>query len=175
MTCIGRRVLHTYTSLFLHSSSACDPSHDHDFIVERTLNTYALGQYVAPHMYLGRIVRWHPTVNPEISARAQFKYADVTKGAREVDPELTAAIQSHPTVMRSVGLYKVMGEAVQALMGGTYHQFGGTVALRLFHTRILPHLLLTGPLGLHPAYHADAYNKAKEMSVEGLIPQQATN
>ncbi|KZP11431.1 hypothetical protein FIBSPDRAFT_913615 [Athelia psychrophila] len=181
---IGRRVMQTYTSLLLHSSPACDPSHDHEFIVGRTLNTYALGQYVAPHLQLARIVRWRPTVNPEISKRAQFKYTkDVPAHfeggeegkdiAREVDPELMVAIKSHPAVMRSVGLYKVMGEAVEALVGGTYHQFGGTVALRMFHTRVLPHLLLTGPLGLHPAYHADAFNKAQEMAKAGLVPVRA--
>jgi hypothetical protein len=40
-----------------------------------------------------------------------------------MDPELVVALRAHPQVVRSVGLYKVMGEAVQAVVGGAYHQF----------------------------------------------------
>lgn len=41
----------------------------------------------------------------------------------DVDPELEVALRSHPQVVKSVGLYKVMGEGVQAIVGGAYHQF----------------------------------------------------
>jgi len=86
-----------------------------------------------------------------------------------IDPELAMLLRTHPQVVRSVGLYKVMGEAVQAVVGGVYHQFGASVTHRLFHTRILPHLLLRGPLGLPEAYHADAYNKGKRLGKRGLV------
>ena len=40
-----------------------------------------------------------------------------------MDPELAMALRAHPQIVRGVGLYKVMGEAVQAVVGGVYHQF----------------------------------------------------
>ena len=87
-------------------------------------------------------------------------------------------------ILKSVGLYKVLGEGVQAIVGGTYHQFvstsnflsihtyfflfhqGASVAHRLFHQRILPSLSIRGPLGLHEAYHVDAFSRA-EVVCEG--------
>ncbi|KIM86892.1 hypothetical protein PILCRDRAFT_815332 [Piloderma croceum F 1598] len=164
---VGRRVLHAYLLMFLHSSPASDSTHDYELIASRALNTYGLGQYVAPKWHLGRILRWHPTIKP-----GTFKYDPKNMGktsADDVDPELAVALRSHPQVIKSVGLYKVMGEAVQAIVGGAYHQFGGSVTHRLFHTRILPHLLISGPLGLHDAYHADAYNKGKSLAARGLV------
>jgi hypothetical protein len=121
-TITGRRVLHAYLTLFLHSSLASNPDHDYEFIASRTLNTYGLGQYVAPKWQLGRVLRWQPTINP----RVNFNYDVKTRGRGpngDVDPELAIALRTHPHVVRSVGLYKVMGEAVQAIVGGAYHQF----------------------------------------------------
>ncbi|KAF7967782.1 hypothetical protein HWV62_33011 [Athelia sp. TMB] len=182
---LGRRVMHTYTSLFLLSSPALNASHDVELIASRALNTYALGQHVAPRMHLGRALRWRPTVNPEVSKRAQFKFPTPAPGQADapqvLDPELAAALHSHPALMRSTGLYKVMGECVQAVIGGAYHQFGGAVALKLFHTRVLNNLLLsgrgtmatgTGGLGLHGDFHADAFNKAQEMERAGLLGEK---
>jgi len=108
--------------MFLHSSSASDPKHDYDMIIARTLNTYGLGQFVAPKWYLGRVLRWQPTIDP----RAKFNYEVKNRGngsGVDVDPELAVALRAHPNVARGVGLYKVMGEAVQAIVGGAYHQF----------------------------------------------------
>ena len=156
----GRRVLNSYMTLFLASSPVTDPSHDFEEITARALNTYALGQHVAPKLQLSRVLRWQP---------------------------------AGPTG----GLYKVMGEAVQAIVGGTYHQFvstsnfrrfsgyayssccqGASVTHRLFHQRILPALLIHGPLGLHEAYHADAFNRAKtvcEGAEGGLVWQKGNS
>lgn len=119
---VGRRVLQAYLTLFLHSSPASDITHDYELIAARTLNTYGLGQYVAPKWHLGRVLRWQPTIGP----RANFNFDIKSRPGRsgnDVDPELTAALKAYPQVVRSVGLYKVMGEAVQAVVGGTYHQF----------------------------------------------------
>ena len=73
------------------------------------------------------------------------------------------------------GFYKVQGTTVEAIMGGIYHQFvscrsilivhgilinslrvpqGGTIAHRVFHTRLLPHLITKDErFGLHEALH----------------------
>ena len=170
--------------LFLASSPAADPSHDFEEITARALNTYALGQHVAPKFQLSRVLRWQPAVNSSIITRpdVQLKYDPIPEKGTEKDAELALALQAHPMLLKSVGLYKVMGEAVQAIVGGTYHQFvstsnflrffwvyilifpcrqGASVAHRLFHQRILPSLLIHGPLGLHEAYHADAFNRAE--------------
>ncbi|KAI0251145.1 hypothetical protein BJV78DRAFT_1275462 [Lactifluus subvellereus] len=49
-----------------------------------------------------------------------------------------------------------------AVVGGVLHQFGGSVAHRLFHTRVLPHLLLPGsPFGLPDVLHAEALKAAE--------------
>ena len=118
---IGRRILRAYLTIFLHSSPASKPVHDYDFIADRTLNTYGLGQYVAPQWKLGRVLRWQPILNPRTKLNYDFKKGN--RDGTDVDPELAAALRAHPHVVRSVGLYKVMGEAVQAIVGGTYHQF----------------------------------------------------
>ena len=86
-------------------------------------------------------------------------------------------------LLKSVGLYKVMGEGVQAIVGGTYHQFVSTSNFLSIHTyfsissgsfcssSVIPPtnittLLIRGPLGLHEAYHADAFSRA-EVVCEG--------
>ena len=98
---LGRRVLEAYLQLFLHSSSALDPSDDLEEILNSTLATNFLGEFVGPEWGVGRVIRWSP------SAPAQ-KLANMD---REVDTR------------RQVGLYKVQGEAVEAILGGIYFQF----------------------------------------------------
>ena len=86
---LGRRVLAAYLQLFLHSSSALHPSDDVEAILNSTLNTDFLGEYVGPQWGVGRVIRWTP------SAPAH-KLADIDKRVE---------------VRRQVGLYKVQGEA----------------------------------------------------------------
>ncbi|KAJ3553023.1 hypothetical protein NM688_g3839 [Phlebia brevispora] len=131
---VGRRVLSSYLLLFLTSSSALDATHDLQQLAERTLEPHLLGEYVAPPWDLGRVMRWTP---------------------------VQSAVPGDNT---SIGLYKIQGTTVEAVMGGIYHQFGGAVAHRVFHTRLLPHLLLPGKsIGLHDAFHADAMRILQEM------------
>ena len=113
---------------FLALSPAADPSHDFEEITARVLNTYAVGQHVTPGFQLSRVLRWQPAVNPSIITRpdVQPKYDLIPEKGTEKDAELTLALQAHPMLLKSVGLYKVMGEAVQAIVGGTYHQFVST-------------------------------------------------
>jgi hypothetical protein len=94
-------VLSAYLQLFLHSSSALDPSDDVEAIMESTLNTDFLGEHVGSEWGVGRVIRWTPSAPAD-------RLADMDK---KVD------------VRRQVGLYKVQGEAVQAIIGGIYFQF----------------------------------------------------
>jgi hypothetical protein len=74
-------------------------------------------------------------------------------------------------LLKDVGLYKVQGDAATAVVGAIFQQFvssfsfpsvfhlrrhqGASVAHRVFHTRVLPRLVL--PQGGLPAcFHADA-------------------
>jgi len=119
-----------YVFALLDSSPSLRQDHDFEHIAERTLNTYILGEHVGAAWSLGEALRWSPPNN--------------TMGTGEGS-------------VRSVGLYKVLGGAVEAIVGGVNHQFGGVVAQRLFHTRVLPHLLLRGTSqGLNDAFHEHA-------------------
>jgi hypothetical protein len=91
-------------------------------------------------------------------------------------------------MLKSVGLYKVQGEAVSAVMGGIFYQFvgrslslavhaktissnqGGSVSHRVFHTRLLPNLLAQAPDGLPEPFHADAHDTCQRMGgVDGQL------
>ena len=106
----GRRVLNSYLMLFLHSAPSISSEHDYELIAERTLNTYVLGEHVAPKWELGRVLKWSPVkTHPEVEGVA----GDYSKLS--------------PKVTRTVGLYKVQGSAVEAVVGGIYHQFVSSV------------------------------------------------
>jgi len=144
---IGRRVLKTYLLLYLHSSPALQDTHDYQLIIDRTLNSYVLGEHVAPKWSLGRVLKWSPAnIDPR-----------VTKPGSDF-----SALE--PDVSRGVGLYKVQGTTVEAVIGGIFHEFGGSVAHQVFHTRLLPHILLPGQKeGLHDAFHAHALEICEKM------------
>jgi hypothetical protein len=97
----GRRVLEGYLLLLLSSSPALYLKHDLHDMVQRTLNTYTLGQHVGSAWGLGRVMRWTPTIA-----------ADKLKAGHD-----------NRELLKSVGLYKVQGEAVSAVMGGIFYQF----------------------------------------------------
>lgn len=111
---IGRRVLESYYLLFVHEVAQGRAHHDYDRLASRALNTYFLGEHVAPRWSLGRVLLWVPTAPKETLRTAQ---------TQNPDSELDEALQVSPGIAKSVGLYKVMGEAVQAVVGGVYHQF----------------------------------------------------
>ncbi|KAF8881212.1 hypothetical protein BD779DRAFT_1445729 [Infundibulicybe gibba] len=139
---MGRRVLESYLLLYLSSSPALRPTHDLELIVSRALNTYVLGENVGSLWGLGRALRWTPTV-------------PANKLQAKIDQQ---------ALLRNVGLYKVQGDAVAAVVGGIFHQFGGSVAHRVFHTRLLPNLLLgRRPEGLPEVFHAGVLEMAERM------------
>jgi len=130
---MGRRVISAYLYLLLASSPNLKPSDDIEAIVSRTLNTYVLGEHLGSRWGLGRVMRWTPTLKAE-----RVKDADVA-------------------LLKGAGLYKVQGDAVAAVMGGIFEQFGASTAHRVFHTRVLPHILISSPnAGLPEAFHGDA-------------------
>ncbi|KIM55729.1 hypothetical protein SCLCIDRAFT_285493 [Scleroderma citrinum Foug A] len=153
---VGRRVLESYYLLFIHGAVKGSPhNHDYDALVSRALNTSVLGEHVAPRWSLGAALRWTPPISRDTIQAAQGHLPDA---------DLTDALAANPAVVRSVGLYKVMGEAVQAVVGGVYHQFGGAAAHRLFHTQILPHILLPDDRGGVPmAFHDKAMSICEQV------------
>ncbi|KZT64966.1 hypothetical protein DAEQUDRAFT_677623 [Daedalea quercina L-15889] len=125
---MGRRVMQFYLLALLDSSPSLRQDHEFDHIAEHALNTYLLGEHVATAWSLGEALKWSP-----------------------------ASTATTEVSSKNVGLYKVLGGAVEAIVGGVNHQFGGIAAQRLFHTRVLPHLLLPGtPRGLNDAFHEHA-------------------
>ncbi|KAJ3739485.1 hypothetical protein DFH05DRAFT_1406934 [Lentinula detonsa] len=132
---MGRRVISAYLYLLLSSSPNLKPSDDLEAIVAQTLNTYVLGEHVGSKWGLGRVMRWTPTLKTDKAKDANF------------------------TLLKGVGLYKVQGDAVSAVMGGIFEQFGGSTAHRVFHTRVLPYILARkNNAGLPEAFHADVHS-----------------
>ncbi len=92
----GRRTLETYLLLLLSASPELKPSDDLEVIVARTLNSYVLGEHVGRQWGIGGIMRWVPAV-PKFGA---------VEG---------------PSA--SLGLWKVQGDTVSAVVGGVFRQF----------------------------------------------------
>ena len=114
-------MLHSHMMLFLATSpAAADPTHRSRFehIRPRTTRRTEIS------------IRWQPAVNPSITIHPQIQ----SKYGSEKDAELALALRAHPMLLKSVGLYKVMGEGVQAIVGGTYHQFVSTSNFLSIHT-----------------------------------------
>jgi hypothetical protein len=115
----GRRVLESYYLLFLHSVARTQNQHDYEYLSSRALNSYLLGEHIAPRWSLGRIVQWAPAVSQDVLTAHK-----IGKNSQQpADVQLENALQANRGFVKSVGLYKVMGEAVQSVVGGIYHQF----------------------------------------------------
>ncbi|KAN0125612.1 Ribonuclease-III-like domain containing protein [Russula decolorans] len=129
---LGRRTLEAYMLLFLQGLPVA-AEHDHSRIAARVLNTHSLGEYVDPHWRLQDVMRWVPPRAGQLGLDG-----------------------------RASGLHKIAGTMVEAVVGGVFHQFGGSITHRLFHTRMLPHLLQPGsPFGLPDVLHGDALKAAE--------------
>jgi hypothetical protein len=87
-------VLESYFMLFLHSARLpANAKPDYAALAERNVSTYVFGEHVGNAWKLGRVARWAPLGKANSSAG------------------------------RTQGLYKVSGTAIEALVGGVYHQF----------------------------------------------------
>ncbi|KAH9477672.1 hypothetical protein JR316_0009898 [Psilocybe cubensis] len=126
---IGRRVLSTYLLFFLESSSNLTPSHNTEEIISTTLHTNLLGEHVGHAWGVGKVLIWQPAAP-----------------LHDLSP-------LNATALRGAGLYKVQGEAVQAMIGAIYQQHGAAAALNVFHSHLLPLLRVKG--GLPAAFHQD--------------------
>lgn len=94
---LGRRVLGAYFLTFLHSCPNVNSGADYSNITSNALNTYTLGEHVGREWGIGKVLRWRYMVDPQMIARG-------------VDN-------------RHIGLHKVLGTTVEAIVGGVYHQF----------------------------------------------------
>lgn len=81
-------------------------------IMERALNTYVLGEHVAPQWSLGKVLKWRPMNVGSFS---------VPLGPDVDTPSPLVGLSSDNA--RGVGLYKVLGTTVEAVAGGVFHQF----------------------------------------------------
>ncbi|KAF4616811.1 hypothetical protein D9613_008499 [Agrocybe pediades] len=140
----GRRVLSSYLLMFLQSSPELTPQHDFEEILASTLHTNLLGEHVGHEWGVGQVLVWQPAAS-----------------ASKLNGERTEL-----SVLRSAGLYKVQGEAIQAIMGAIYQQYGASVAHRVFHTRLLPLLKVKG--GLPQAFYAHADRVLKTIGGENV-------
>jgi hypothetical protein len=157
MCCTGRRVLSAYMHAFLASLPYSQRSNlNAEELAAKVLNTYSLGEFVAADWQLGRVVRWTP---PEAGLEAHREPGDSFDDRRRHQVG-----EDGKRVWRgTAGYYKVTGTTVEAIIGGIFHEHvsitcahivfveltfitchsqGGTAARHVFHTQVLPRLLV---------------------------------
>ncbi|KAF8327259.1 ribonuclease-III-like-domain-containing protein [Cantharellus anzutake] len=134
---MGRRVMDAYFLMSLQASlpeSVAGPSFDggnaateevpytnFQELTENVLDTHTLGRHVGNEWGIGKVMRWTSAKNH---------------------------LASNPGAVHA-GRIKVQGTAVEATVGGIFHQFGGVAAYVAFHTRVLPNLVPVLPASLH--------------------------
>ena len=94
---LGRRIIESYFLMFLHSCPNVNSGADYAKTSSNALNTYTLGEHVGREWGIGKVLKWKSMVDPQM----------IEKGADN----------GH------VGLHKVLGTTVEAIVGGVYHQF----------------------------------------------------
>ncbi|KAF9645734.1 hypothetical protein BDM02DRAFT_3189421 [Thelephora ganbajun] len=135
----GRRILEAYFLMFLHSCPNINSGADYANITSNALNTYTLGEHVGREWGIGKVLKWKSMVDLHMVAKGMDN--------------------------GNVGLHKVLGTTVEAIIGGVYHQFGATEAHKFFHTHLLPHILLKGtPQGVPDTYHSRAMQLYKSVN-----------
>ena len=83
--------------MFLHSCPNVNSGADYANITSNSLNTYTLGEHVGREWGIGKVLRWKSMVDPQMGVKG------VGSG--------------------QIGLHKVLGTTVEAIVGGVYHQF----------------------------------------------------
>ena len=94
---LGRRIIESYFLMFLHSCPNVNSGADYAKTSSNALNTYTLGEHVGREWGIGKVLKWKSMVDSQM----------IEKGADN----------GH------VGLHKVLGTTVEAIVGGVYHQF----------------------------------------------------
>ena len=138
-TLTGRRVMTSYTLLFLQSAvedlvksgRGSEASYDLDRITYRTLHTHHLGQFVGTKWNLLDAMLWTPLPPP--SSRRKKAGTGVVETWGSEGESLEGKGSGLLSMARSPGLYKIQGTTVEGIMGGVFHQFVRlTLSLRSF-------------------------------------------
>lgn len=189
LSCVGRRVSQAYLTMFLQTHHTSHSPADFASILSTTLSDTSLGAYVAPSWQLNRVLLWNPPLDRYVADKLNER---VARG-EELDEESQKEAYS---VFKQAGMHKIMGDAVQAVFGGVFHQFvskaplvhtivliswqGGQVAHQIFHTRILPHLDLpkTGLPEPFKTRQRDIRNKwahttTNKLELEAIEPEES--
>ena len=83
--------------MFLHSCPNVNSGANYANITSNALNTYTLGEHVGREWGIGKVLRWKSMMDPQMGVKG------VGSG--------------------QIGLHKVLGVTVEAIVGGVYHQF----------------------------------------------------
>jgi len=83
--------------MFLHSCPNVNSGANYANITSNALNTYTLGEHVGREWGIGKVLRWKSMVDPQMGMKGM--------GSGQI------------------GLHKVLGTTVEAIVGGVYHQF----------------------------------------------------
>lgn len=134
LTNAGRRVLNTYTLLFLQSVAqelvrsgrGTEASYDLDTITYRALHTHHLGQFVGAKWNLLDVMLWTPFQPQRRERKAGTGLVETWETEGESDALRERAV-GRGLVPQSPGLYKIGGTTVEGIMGGVFHQFVRTV------------------------------------------------
>ena len=117
----GRRILEAYFLMFLHSCPNVNSGADYANITSNSLNTYTLGEHVGREWGIGKVLRWRSKMDPQMGMKG----------------------------MGQVGLHKVLGTTVEAIVGGVYHQFVRPPFPRPIRSTIVLNYLSSRSLGSH--------------------------
>ncbi|QRW23247.1 protein tyrosine kinase domain-containing protein [Rhizoctonia solani] len=124
---------------------------DFNNLSELVLHTRTLGEHVGTAWQLERVMRWVPN----------FDHHTDPSGIRKEEGG-------------SSGFFKIRGTTVEAVVGGVFYQFGGVAAHRLFHTRVLPHLIFLLPTEYRKPAEA-AYKRLGGPSAPILLSSQLSH
>ncbi len=98
--------------MFIHSSPALRPDHDYEKFILHALNTYTLGELVAPKWELGKATKWKP-----------MNVGNLSRPLGPDDDGPSPFVDVKGDNARSIGMYKVHGTTVEAVVGGVFHEF----------------------------------------------------
>ncbi|KAK0545996.1 hypothetical protein OC846_005454 [Tilletia horrida] len=119
---LGRRAMHAFLALFLHSivaspTASAESRRAAEQILQAPdaldilLHTVRLGDRVGRALELEQVMRWTPV-----------------------------QIQSESGHAAEPGLFRIRGRTLEAFLGAIYHEHGADLASQTFHAYVLPHI-----------------------------------